>query len=141
MKHQSELSPFRFAWRGLLGGTIGPMTCFLVFSNPRRGACISFLLLVVVFIGGGIGAISGFIIGLLYKDGLEIGCLHRLAVSLGLSLGVLLVFVILFVDGKATTFSWVELLRNLIIGTLILGSLPAVATSPWLFSSPKEKVQ
>ena len=79
-------------------------------------------LIVVGGFGGILGAVSGFIIGLFYSDGFRVGLAVRLLVALGIPVFVVLPFVIVWgADPRATIYY-----------TLIMGLLPAIATTPRL---------
>jgi hypothetical protein len=137
MKPEPDLTPFRFAWRGALGGLIGPvgLVLFFVWRDPNPMVVVYlFPFGLVAAVGGAVvGAISGFIIGLFFTDGMRIGFVVRLAITLGISVLPPLVLVILFNGPNAQ-----GAINFMILMTLTLGLMPAITTSPWGISKRKK---
>lgn len=127
MSHQPNLTAFKFALRGMLGGIIipGVLGTILIMRtlDERHFVSVPWLVLAAVFYSGAIGVVIGFIVGLLYAAGLSLGFLKRLLISIGLTALVsLLLTVALGVD------DWLR--QAQVVGFLVLisGILPAITT-------------
>jgi hypothetical protein len=143
MNQQSNLIPFRFAWRGFFAGLAGPLAVLFIAvrrDDPYPLAINFFVPLLLMVVGsGGIGALSGFIIGLLYLDGMRVGFGVRLLVTLGISSCVPLAFFILFSGDEIDESRLLWMARETVITALLLGLLPALVTTPWGISKRKEE--
>jgi uncharacterized protein involved in response to NO len=127
MKRQPDLTAFKFACRGMLGGIIVPGvfgTILILWTMDERTFLpVPPIVAAYVIFGGAIGVVVGFIIGLLYSNGLHVGFFKRLSISSGLTAFASALLMI--------TFGSHDWLRDAqIVGFLVLisGILPAVTT-------------
>lgn len=137
IKHRRSSAIFRCAWRGGLGGMIGPLgfILFMAARRPNDALAIAYLPIILP-ITAAVGAMIGVIIGLLhFVRGLRVGRIIGVVIGTALATCLLMLVVYLYFGGNEShEFSWLTFLeRSLILG-LIVGALPG------LFSVPQKMV-
>lgn len=131
---------FRFAWRGALGGIIGPtiFVLYVVCRQPGQFLAIAYLPIILV-VTSMVGALIGLVIALLHLEaGFRAGVVLRLLVGVGFA-ACFWAFYRYLRGNEGMEVSWSDLVSETAVFASIIGAFPGMLATPKRFGRTRSK--